>query len=129
MSIKPSSFISNPHKRTFSFSLCLAVFVFGFSLFITKQNASAQGVVTESTGIADISSAVFDSPAVKDAATVEFAMPPSAAIAPAPAAVSLPEAASSGTTLPTFNAVPEPASFALLGLGGLALLLHRRRLA
>jgi hypothetical protein len=129
MRTKPSCFLPNPDKRTFSFSLCLAFFVFGFSLFITTQKASAQGVVTESTGIADISIAAFDIPAAKDAATVEFAMLPSSAIAPAPAAVSLPEAASSGTTLPTYNAVPEPATFALLGLGGLALLLHRRRLA
>jgi hypothetical protein len=129
MRTKPSCFLPNPDKRTFSFSLCLAVFVFGFSLFITTQKASAQGVVTESTAILDTSSTGFDIPAVKDSGVVEFAMLPSATIAPAPASVSLPEVATSGATLPTFNAVPEPASFALLGLGGLALLLHRRRLA
>jgi hypothetical protein len=127
MKTKESRFPSN--KRTLSLSLSLAAFALGAALFATAPQAKAQGVTTQNAGATGISSTVFDSADGKDSATVEFAGLPSSTIAPEPVSASVAEAGTSGTALPTYNAVPEPASFALIGLGGLALLLHRRRWA
>jgi len=124
---KEPCFPSN--KRTLNFSPALAAFVFGAALFTTPPLATAQGVATQNASVTDISSTMFDSTDGKDSAPVGSAALPSSAIAPAPVSVSVAGASTSGTALPTYNAVPEPAPFALIGLGGLALLLHRRRRA
>ena len=107
-------------------SLVIAALAFAFA---AMSQAKAQGVTTQDAGVPSVINPVFDGAVNKDVSVVDFAAAPSSAIASKPVPVSLAGDGSSGTSLPTYNAVPEPATFALIGLGGLALLLNRRRRA
>jgi len=96
----------------------LVALVIGMGLFALASQASAQGMFKSD----ESSNGTVSSPV----ALMDYAVK---AIAPAPIPVSLPDDGTLGTTMPTYNAVPEPASIAFLGIGGLLLVQYKRRKA